>query len=1003
MQEIITDAITTTTSDRSKITLPGPYPSSNCKVTPQQLLKVLEILPKHWALVAVGDNKAPLGRNWTTHSLTPEDFEKAIQASKFETLLVGSKQKEPFHPPITWWSAIGVLCGVPSGGLLFIDHDGVSCDSLIEEISGQPITEALPRTVAVTSGRKGRCQLLYKVPEEFWEAIATKKIPTGCTDDDGKPEQLELRWTGSQSVVAGYHPITGSYKWLDGRSPQECEVAEAPRWAIEQMLQEPPLHQAVQPLSKHQPSRQTWTDRDWARSYLAAIPPTEDYETWLRVGMALQAVGEDLLPDWDNWSRGAINYEPTACAAKWKTFKPTGGIGLRTLAHLAKQHGWKSPHKETRSDRPALAIVGGKTGSRAASPSLEDVEEDFEELVQEVQSFVRLTEESAPVHNLLSPRLTVPLSYRAQQFNVPLEAFIGLLLPIAASLLEVGTQLEIAASTDYRCSPILWTGLVGESGANKSPIFNTLIRPLIRLQAAADEIYQLEFAQYEDELEDWQKTSKEERGSKPALPVQREYYLQDATLEAIAACSSSQPNRGVVIPIDELAGFFNGFNQYRSGGKGNDRQKFLSSYNGDAIKVNRKSGNRISLAQTSISLTGTIQPCVLRKHMADLDDIDGFWARFLWVPLPLSKMPPPGEGCSFDLSELLQALYRGLESLPPAIYYFDSQGQAIWRDWHNYCEDYKLAESNSALRSIYPKSKDRAARIALIAHCINAVIEGHVPEATISGELLESAIAFTKWSIGQARLIYADAGAVSYEETAKIVRFIERFRSHEWITARNVIHWWSPKPKPGAEVARAFMQEIVNLGHAIDNGKSGREYAIRIKGNDGNEGNEHSQSLAEEGFSLGNISGNNLVTRGNSNFVNSPSSAFELNSEVGSPVATPTTGVTTDSISPSTSNTKGSDEFSIDLLPSVTPAVTTSDLASGMGSTGICYPVTNTMLQVGDRVVLMGEGNDRPSAEVQAIWTVKTILDQKAIVENKELNRQSFPLAWLAPYEQAAQ
>jgi hypothetical protein len=246
--------------------------------------------------------------------------------------------------------------------------------------------------------------------------------------------------------------------------------------------------------------------------------------------------------------------------------------------------------------------------------------------------------------------------HRAKQFNVPLEAFVGILLPVAASLLKIGTQLEIDVSTDYRCPPILWTGLVGESGANKSPIFDTLIRPLEGLQAQADEFYRIEFTQYEDELEDWQRRLKEERGNKPTSPVQREYYLQDATVEAIAACLSTQPDRSVVIPIDEFAGFFNGFNQYRSGGKGNDRQKFLSAYDGRAIKVNRKGGNRVSLPRTSISLTGTIQPCVLRKLMGDLNEVDGFWARFLWISLPLTRMPAPSEGNSSDLFGILKSL-----------------------------------------------------------------------------------------------------------------------------------------------------------------------------------------------------------------------------------------------------------------------------------------------------------------------------------------------------------
>jgi hypothetical protein len=832
MNQTDKNAIAVATSDRQiKNSFSTHHPSSTSQITPLQLLQEVKRFPDDWALVAARGNKVPLGNNWQNTPLTKQDFEQAHRIGRFDRLVItpSDKSKPPFSAPFAWLRAVGVLCGTQSGGLVCVDHDGVSCDELIESLSGCPVAEALPKTPTVTSGRTGRYQTIYGVPECYWEEIATKKIKTGTVGDDGKHEQLELRWDGCQSIVAGHHPLTGSYHWIPGQAPWECEVAEAPKWVIEQMLKNVSSHQSALAQSNHRPVTSTWTDRDWARSYLAVIPSAEDYETWIQVGMALQSVDEDLLADWDGWSKGASNYEQGACEKHWKSFKSSKGVELGTLGWLAKQNGWQSPFKESRGALPTLTVVQGSNSTQTIPSSKEVTDEDFEELAQEVQTLVKLTEESAPVQKLFSPNLTTPLMHRTKQFNVPLESFVGILLPVAASLLKVGTQLEIAVSTDYRSPPILWTGLVGESGANKSSIFDSLLRPLEWLQVQADEIYQLEFAQYEAELEDWQKRSKEERGNKPTPPVRREYYLQDVTVEGIATCLSLQPDRGTVISIDEFAGFFNGFNQYRSGGKGNDRQKFLSAYDGRPIKVNRKAGNRISLPQTSISLTGTIQPCVLKKLMSDLAEVDGFWARFFWIPLPLTEMPPPSEGVNYDLSGILRSLYQGLEALAPEIYQFDQRGQAIWRDWHIFCEKHKVSEPNPSLRAIYPKSKERAARIALVVHCINAVVEGRVPERIIPGDLLEAAINLTRWSIGQTRLIYADAGAVSQEESAKIVRFVERFRNCEWITARDVTHWSSAKPKPKAEAARGFMKQVVDLGYAIDNGKTGKAYAIRIE------------------------------------------------------------------------------------------------------------------------------------------------------------------------------
>jgi hypothetical protein len=357
---------------------------------------------------------------------------------------------------------------------------------------------------------------------------------------------------------------------------------QAPDWMIEQMLKEKNPHRPAQTKSCGHPVTSAWSDRDWALSYLAAIPPTEDYETWIQVGMCLHTADENLLHEWDCWSQGATNYESGECDKKWRTFKPNKGLRLGTLGQLAKQNGWQSSLKGSNS-LLQTSIKNG-TNTKAALSSSEETAETFEELAQEVHSFVSLTEETAPIGSLLSTALTYPLMQRAKQFHVPVEAFIAILLPIAASLLKIGTRLDIAESTDYSCPPILCFVLLDESGANKSPILDTLLRSLEKLQAQADESHQLNIAQYDEEVENWQTCPKEKQGNKPIVPVQREYYLQDATWEAIALCLSTQSNRGIVIPLDEFASLFNELNQYRPGGKGNDRQKYLSAYRGGAIK-----------------------------------------------------------------------------------------------------------------------------------------------------------------------------------------------------------------------------------------------------------------------------------------------------------------------------------------------------------------------------------------------------------------------------------
>lgn len=114
------------------------------------------------------------------------------------------------------------------------------------------------------------------------------------------------------------------------------------------------------------------TDREWALEYLKFVSSTlaENYADWIGVGMALHNVSEDLLPDWDAWSRSSAKYKAGECEAKWRSFGPrTGGLTIKSLGHWAKQNGWQSQKQNGRlstSNGQATAHVNGK----AASPAL---------------------------------------------------------------------------------------------------------------------------------------------------------------------------------------------------------------------------------------------------------------------------------------------------------------------------------------------------------------------------------------------------------------------------------------------------------------------------------------------------------------------------------------------------------------------------------------------------------------------------------------------------------
>ena len=290
------------------------------------LLDQLAHLPSDWALVAVGHDKRPYQPEWQKNPISREQLTVEIQAGRAV--------------------AIGVIAGPQSGGLLFVDHDGLGASELLEQL-GAPLRD-LPKSWAVTSGRDGRLQIIYQVPEPFWANIKTTKLRSSI-----KGEQLELRWAGCQSVVAGSHPITGSYRWLKGRAPGELPIAEAPSLLLQQM-------------QRHQPDpapllRLPDSDADRARNFLATIPSADadDYDAWVKVGMALHSVGDDsLLQDWISWSATSGKFERGVCEAKWRTFNGHG-VTLGTLAHLAGHSPAPTAPAKAKA-QPASAAASGK-------------------------------------------------------------------------------------------------------------------------------------------------------------------------------------------------------------------------------------------------------------------------------------------------------------------------------------------------------------------------------------------------------------------------------------------------------------------------------------------------------------------------------------------------------------------------------------------------------------------------------------------------------------------
>lgn len=111
------------------------------------------------------------------------------------------------------------------------------------------------------------------------------------------------------------------------------------------------------------------------RSALAHIPANLDRDEWARIGMAIKsefpdATGRDLFLE---WSATADGYDIKSAKSTWQSIKAGGGVGIGTLLHLAKEHGFELTKAHQAPAKPGPDAVAQRDRDRAENQRLEKI------------------------------------------------------------------------------------------------------------------------------------------------------------------------------------------------------------------------------------------------------------------------------------------------------------------------------------------------------------------------------------------------------------------------------------------------------------------------------------------------------------------------------------------------------------------------------------------------------------------------------------------------------
>ena len=438
-----------------------------------------------------------------------------------------------------------------------------------------------------------------------------------------------------------------------------------------------------------------------------------------------------------------------------------------------------------------------------------------------LDKLLRLSQKTLDLSDYLHPNLATPLKNRAKDMGTSQEAILTTLLPVAASLIHLDTQLELT-NTDFYAKPIIYSGIVAESGSLKSPTQKLITNPLMSLQEIADQDYDLLMQGYQEDLELYRASLKDRNNTPlpvPIPPKRREYFVVDVTSEAVAGVQADQPDRGFVGFQDELKALISSQNAYR-GGRGSDAEKLLSGRDGSGIKVNRAGGKRLFCKRSGYSITGGIQPDVLRNLMGSFDDPNGFWARFIWCVLPIAPSRYPEGATKFNIDQLLIDIYKKLESELPQTHKLSPEAREIYKDWYNQLDDLKLKEVRQGLRAVYSKMKGNTGEFALILHRINAAVDGCQPDEYISKDAMAKAIKLAKFYISQIKLIHAE-GEASQGEIAPQLKKLYDFALSQvsWLTASDIKKGCRLFKKSNPEDIRQACLDLVEMGYGSTEGE----------------------------------------------------------------------------------------------------------------------------------------------------------------------------------------
>jgi putative DNA primase/helicase len=344
--------------------------------------------------------------------------------------------------------------------------------------------------------------------------------------------------------------------------------------------------------------------------------------------------------------------------------------------------------------------------------------------------------------------------------------FVGLpMLSVLGSAIGNSRVVEIKPGWEEKA--VIFATVIGDPASKKSPAAKVATKPAKRVQVELRNVYQGKREEHEREMLSHEKNKRELRKlgeadpRPPKEPIMERTVVDDTTVEALIRVLK-ESTRGVLVAKDELAGWIRGMDQYKAGGKGSDRQFWLSAWNSDPITVDRKgTPEALMVSEPFVGISGGIQPEVLKDLSRGPED--GMLDRFVCAyPEPVA--PGWREAHITEAAETRYAdLYKQLrmrhlqedeygDPLPQKLV-FSASAKAVLIDAINeHAREMSRPGFPAPLKGVYGKLEAYIGRLCLVLAMARA-IEEKSPEQVEAQDVV-AAVALTQYFKHMARRVY---------------------------------------------------------------------------------------------------------------------------------------------------------------------------------------------------------------------------------------------------------